>query len=313
MSISKLKTVFTVALATAVALLSGQVHADGVLELQPVSDNVYAIVGELGNRSPDNLGNNATFGLVVTDDGVVLIDSGGTHAGANRIYALIQSVTDKPVVRVINTGGQDHRWLGNGYFKAQGAQIIASEAAVEDQKTRTQDQLIVLGNLVGEDAVKQTEPVYADTTFAERFEFELGGTVFELHHAGQAHTPGDSYVWLPQHQVMFSGDIVYVERMLGVGSQSNSKSWLEAFETMAAHKPGHLVPGHGHATDLSQATRDTYNYLLYLRESVADFMESGGDMSAIGKVDQAKFSYLLNFEQIAGRNAQQVYSEMEWE
>ena len=112
---------------------------------------------------------------------------------------------------------------------------------------------------------------------------------------------------------MFSGDIVYVERMLGVGSQSNSRSWLKVFKTMAAHKPGHLVPGHGHATDLTRATRDTYNYLVFLRESVADFIETGGDMSAIGSVNQARFSYLLNFEQIAGRNAQQVFSEMEWE
>ena len=313
MTVNNPKTAATLALATAIALLFGHAYADGALELQPVTDNVYAIVGELGNRSPENLGNNATFGLVVTDDGVVLIDSGGTHAGAHQIDSLIQSVTDKAVVKVINTGGQDHRWLGNGYFKAQGAQIIASAAAVEDQKARTRDQLILLGNLVGEDAVRQTEPVYADTTFVEHFEFELGGTIFELHHAGQAHTPGDSYVWLPQQQLMFSGDIVYVERMLGVGSQSNSRSWLEVFETMAAHSPRHLVPGHGHATDLTQATRDTYNYLVYLRESVADFIESGGDLSAIRKVNQAKFSYLLNFEQIAARNAQQVFTELEWE
>jgi hypothetical protein len=32
------------------------------LALQPVTDKVYAIVGELSNRSPSNLGNNATFG-----------------------------------------------------------------------------------------------------------------------------------------------------------------------------------------------------------------------------------------------------------
>ena len=302
-----------IALATLAFLLFEHAYADGALELEPVTDDVYAIVGELGNRSPGNLGNNATFGLVVTDDGVVLIDSGGTHAGAHQIDSMIQSVTDQPVVWVINTGGQDHRWLGNGYFKAKGAQIIASTAAVEDQKARTRDQLIRLANLVGEDAVRQTEPVYADTTFAERFEFELGGKVFELYHAGQAHTPGDSYVWLPGQKVMFSGDIVYVERMLGVGSQSNSRSWLKVFETMAAHQPRHLVPGHGHATDLTGATRDTYDYLVYLREAVAEFMESGGDMSAIGTVNQEKFDYLRNFEQIAGRNAQQVFTEMEWE
>lgn len=310
MNIHKPLVPFLVAL---LVLAPAQSRADQKLELQRVTESVYAIVGELGNRSKDNLGNNATFGLVITREGSVLIDSGGTHAGAREIDLLIRSITDQPVVRVINTGGQDHRWLGNGYFQSRGAQIIASEAALNDQKARTRDQLIMLGNLVGEKAIKATEPVYADTTFTDYLEFELGGTIFELYHSGQAHTPGDSYVWLPQKQVMFTGDIVYVERMLGVGSQSNSKSWLDVFQSMAAHKPRHLVPGHGRATDLSQATKDTYDYLVFLRNSVSNFMDGGGDLSEIGSVDQAKFSHLQNFEEIAGRNAQQVFTEMEWE
>ena len=82
---------------------------------------------------------------------------------------------------------------------------------------------------------------------------------------------------------------------------------------MATYKPRYLVPGHGHLTDLSRATKDTYDYLVFLRKSIADFMDSGGDISAIGNVDQAKFNHLQNFEEIAGRNAQQVFTEMEWE
>jgi glyoxylase-like metal-dependent hydrolase (beta-lactamase superfamily II) len=291
----------------------GQPLADEELELQKVTADVYAIVGELGNRTAKNLGNNATFGFVITSEGVVLIDSGGTYQGAQEIDRLIKSVTDKPVVRVINTGGQDHRWLGNGYFKNQGAKIIASEAAVKDQKARAQDQFIMLGNLVGDNVVKETDAIYAERTFEEHFEFGLGGTMFKLSHSGQAHTPGDSFVWLPQKKVMFTGDIVYVERMPGIGSQSNSKSWIEVFQTMAAYKPRYLIPGHGHATDLSQAKRDTYDYLVFLRRSVSDFMENGGDISAISSVTQTKFSYLLNYQEIAGSNAQQVFTEMEWE
>jgi glyoxylase-like metal-dependent hydrolase (beta-lactamase superfamily II) len=108
------------------------------LRLQKVTDNIYAIVGPYGNRTPENLGNNATFGLVVTDEGVVLIDSGGSYLGAAEIDKAIKQVTEKPVKIVINSGGQDHRWLGNGYFKKQGAKIIASKAAVEDQRARLQ-------------------------------------------------------------------------------------------------------------------------------------------------------------------------------
>lgn len=300
-------------MAAMLAIACAQPLAAAELELQRVVDGVYAIVGELGNRTPQNLGNNATFGLVVTDAGAVLIDSGAGHRGAARIDALIKTVTAQPVVAVINTGGQDHRWLGNDYFRQRGARIIASNAAVADQRARVQDQLIALGNLVGADAVAATEPVFADSGFDERFEFSVGNTRFELRQVAPAHTPGDSFVWLPRQRVVFSGDIVYVERMPGVIAQSNSRGWLEAFAAMAAYQPRHLVPGHGGATDLEHARRDTYDYLVFLRAAVADFMDAGNDLSQIGSIDQSRFDYLLNHETLAGRNAQQVFTELEWE
>jgi glyoxylase-like metal-dependent hydrolase (beta-lactamase superfamily II) len=292
---------------------SSQVWADDKLRLQKVVEDVYAIVGDLGNRTADNLGNNATFGFVVTTEGVVLIDSGGTYWGAQKIEQLIRTVTDKAVVTVINSGGQDHRWLGNGYFKKLGAQIIASEDAVKDQKARTRDQFFVLGNLVGDQGIKGTDAVYAETTFKEQFDFKKGNTVFNIRHSGQAHTPGDSFIWLPQKKVMFTGDIVYVERMLGIGAQSNSKSWIDVFQVMAAYDPEYLIPGHGDATNLSQAKKDTYDYLAFLRQSVSVFMKNGRDLTEINSVDQSKFNYLLNHENLSGRNAQQVFTEMEWE
>jgi len=283
------------------------------LTLQKVTDSVYAIVGSMGNRSPENFGDNATFGFVVTPAGVVLIDSGGSYKGAQLLDKVIKRVTDKPVVKVINTGGQDHRWLGNGFFKQHGAKIIASQAAVKDQKARTQDQFFMLNNLVGVKGMQGTKPVYADTTFDKQLQFELGGTRFEIYHDGPAHTPGDSFVWLPKQKVMFSGDIVFTERMLGILDHSHSKSWAQVFQDMAAYHATYLVPGHGHPTNMEKAKADTYDYLIFVRDVVARFMKAGGDISDVGKIDQSQFKYLKNFDTLAGRNAQRVYSELEWE
>ena len=294
-------------------IITSSLMATPDLTLKKVTENVYAIVGELSNRSPENLGNNATFGVVVTDKGVVLIDSGATYKGAERIHNVIKSITDKPIVTVINSGGQDHRWLGNGYFKKLGAKIIASNVAVTDQKTRTQDQFFGLGTLVGDDGIKGTEAVYADTTFDKELSFELGNTRFEITHVGQAHTPGDSFIWLPMQKVMFTGDIVYVERMLGVGGQSNSKSWITVYEAMAAYKPEYIIPGHGSPTTLAKANKDSYEYLKFLRKSVAEFIDDDGDISEISKIDQTPYKYLFNYDSLSGRNAQQVYTEMEFE
>lgn len=283
------------------------------LTLKKITTNIYAIVGPLGNRSKNNLGNNATFGFVVTSAGVVLIDSGATYEGAEKIHKLIKTVTKLPVKIVINSGGQDHRWLGNDYFKKQGASIIASKKAVDDQRHRVQEQFFRLGNLIGEKNIKRTNPVYADKVFEEKYNFTLGSIEFKITHTGQAHTPGDSFIWLPKQQVVFTGDIVYTQRMLSITDHSNSKLWLESFNAFAVLKPKYVIPGHGEPTSLARAKKDTYDYIFYLRKMLTEFIEVGGGIENVGKLDQQAFSYLKNYKNLKGRNAQQVYQELEFE
>lgn len=287
--------------------------AEPILKITPLAENVYALIGPTTNRTPENLGNNANFGVIVTRAGVVLIDSGASYKGAQMIHNAVQSITEQPIKVVINTGGQDHRWLGNSYFKALGAKIIAHEAAVLDQKSRLQDQLIYLDRLIGSDGLAGTEAVHADQLFSKQKTVTLGGTQIELHHGGHAHTPGDSFVWLPKKQILFSGDIVYTDRMLGVGAQSAHRSWIGAFEAIAARQPKIVVGGHGNPADLAKATADSYNYLVFLRSAVQDFIEAGYGIEEIGKIDQSQFSYLQNFDTLKGRNAQRVFEELEWE
>ena len=296
--------------ALAALLLAPSLAA--ALEVQPVAEGVWALVGEKAQRSAENLANNATFGVVETADGVVLVDPGGSWKGAEAIHAAIRSVTDKPVVWVVNTGGQDHRWLGNGYWKAQGARVIASEAAVADQAARADLQMAGLAQFLG-DGLAGTEPVTADVTFAETHRLDVGGLTFEINHPGPAHTPGDSFVWVPERATVFTGDIVYVERILGVGGQSSITHWPAAFEAVAATGAAHVVPGHGHATDMARARADTYGYLMNLREKIAAHIEAGGNALGAVEVDQSAFAHLEQFDSLARRNAQTAFEQMEWE
>ncbi len=294
-------------------LLSLPAFANNGLEAVQLTDKAWAIVGDLGSRSPENLGNNATFGFVITDEGIVLIDSGANTQAAKAIHEVVKSVSDQPIKTVINTGGQDHRWLGNGYFANLGAEIISTEAAKEDQAERFNDQWARLEVQVGEKGLVGTEDRYADVTFESDYFLSPGGTMIELHHAGQAHTPGDLFVWLPEEKVMYTGDIVYTQRLLGIMDHSNSKSWLSVFDAMAGYHATYLVPGHGQPTTLQRAKKETRDYLSSLRQKVAQFLEAGGDITDISQIEQDAFSQLENFDLLAGRNAQQVYTEMEFE
>jgi len=284
----------------------------GDLIVHDVSPGIWAIEGPATQRNSENLGNNATFGLIETEDGAVLIDPGGTWGGANALHDVLRGLTDKTVAYVINTGGQDHRWLGNGYWKANGATIIASADAVADQKERGSLELTMLSQLVGE-AIAGTEPVYADVIFEDNYTLKLGDRRIEIRHPAAAHTPGDSFVWLPKERVVFTGDVVYVGRILGVMEFSNSAAWLDAFAAIEALEPLHIVPGHGALTTLETAQADTRDYLINLRQRMREHIDAGGDIIESVDVDQSTFSYLDQFEALAKRNAQTVFQQMEWE
>jgi glyoxylase-like metal-dependent hydrolase (beta-lactamase superfamily II) len=302
-------------LLTSIALsgsLAGASSAQ-MFDVQQVSAHVWALEGPAENRNAENLGNNATFGLIETSDGAVLIDPGGSYNGAAAIDAVISSLTDQPVKYVIDTGGQDHRWLGNGYWQAKGAKVIASQAAVADHLDRASMQLTILSQLIGPDGLKGTEAATPDIVFENSYDLTLGGTVINVRHPAAAHTPGDSFVWLEDTKTVFTGDIVYVGRVLGVMDFSSSPDWIEAFEAVAALEPVHLIPGHGPATTLKMATADTYDYLVNLRTQIGAHIEEGGDIIGAVKVDQSGFAHLAQFESLAGRNAQRVFEEMEWE
>jgi len=295
-------------------LISGTSSAStNSLVLHEVTEGVYAFVGELGQRSETNLGNNATFGAVITKDGVVLIDAGGTRNGAKQIHDLVKTITDKPVVMVINTGGQDQRWMGNDYFKQLGARIVASGAAVDDQKARFNDQITALENLVGKKGIAGTKDVYADQTFQSSLDLDVGGVQMHLRHSGPAHTPGDIYIWLPEKKVVFTGDIVYTERILVVGPMSNSRSWVNAFKEIEMLNPLHVVPGHGKPTTMEKARADTHDYLEMLRSKLKKFADEGGSMANVASIDQSEFRHLENYELAKGQNAERVFLELEWE
>lgn len=299
-------------LALAIVFGSGPAAHAEVLEVQSVTKGVWALVGPLEQRNPENLGNNATFGLIETPDGAVLIDSGGSARGAAMIDKIIQTLTKEPVRYVINTGGQDHRWLGNAYWQMKGAQVIAASQAVDDQKERSSLQMTMLSQLIG-DGLDGTVASYADIVFEDAYTLEVGGRTLEIRHPASAHTPGDSFVWLAEADTVFTGDIVYIGRVLGVMGFSNSAEWLQAFEAIDALNPKHLVPGHGPTTDLAAARRDTYDYLTNLRSRIGKHIEAGGSIISSVEVDQSAFSHLDQFEALAGRNAQAVFEQMEWE
>jgi glyoxylase-like metal-dependent hydrolase (beta-lactamase superfamily II) len=274
---------------------------------------VYAYIGDIEGRTYDNEGLNANIGLIVTPAGAVLIDSGASFQSAKKIHQAAQKITSQPVKWVINTGDQDHRWLGNGYFKSQGIETIAHADAQADMTARAGEHLNGLKVLKERlDGTVPTLPTRFVT--AQDTRLELGGTVIELKHRNGGHTPGDTLVWLPQKNVLFTGDVVYVDRVLGLHPVSSTKTWLESFAMIDELKPAIIVPGHGNVTHLSTAQAQTRDLLTALRAHMKKAVDDGVDISAAVKsFDGKPFANLKHADVWIPQLANQNYLEIERE
>jgi len=281
---------------------------------QQVDDGVYALIGPTTGRTSENLALNANFGFIVTGEGVVVIDSGASGSGARVIAQAVRSVTEQPIRWVINTGSQDHRWLGNGYFAERGATIIALQRTVETQRGLAGQHLASLKRVLGEGMAGTRAAYAAEPLSGNRAELKPGGVAIELHWFGDAHFPGDVSVWLPQQQILFSGDLIYVDRMLSVRPESRVASWHQAFNgAMAAFAPKAIVPGHGNVCDVARARRDSGEYLAWLMENIRPAAENweGLESTLAQYGDASRWEYLKNYDQLHRGNVHRSYVQFE--
>lgn len=303
---------FLAVFIASLGLLACPAHAWEAIP-QRVAEGVYAFVGDTGPRSVANEGMNATTGFVVTDAGVVVIDSGSSKQVAQKIEAAIRQVTPQPIMLIINTGGQDHRWLGNSHFADRSIPIIASAATRADIAER--------GGMWASGMEKTLGPAFAGTriqlptrTFTQRETIVLGKETLELIYAGGGHTPGDIIVWLPGKRVAFSGDLVFMDRLLGVLPVSKVKDWLASFDVLAALDPQGIVPGHGAPAALDKARHATRDYLALVYGHMQKAVAAGLDMQeAIRTLDDKAFAALPIYPELRGQNANRVYLEVEAE
>jgi len=283
-----------------------------VPKAQWVVDKVYAIVGPLGQRSVANAGLNANYGFVVTEQGVILIDSGASAHSAALLEKAIAQVTPQPVRWVLNTGSQDHRWLGNDYSARKGAQVHALAATVQTQKTVAEQQVAGMSRFVGEQ-MKDTSPRHADVVHpGADVSLQLGGVQIQWMDTS-AHYPGDTMIHLPKSAVTFTGDLVYVDRLLGVLPQSNVRKANQAFARLVALSSKHVVPGHGRVTNMAQAQKETGDYYQFLIANIGAAARNLEPMlETLDKfASPAQFKHLQNFEDLHRGNMNRVFVDFE--
>jgi glyoxylase-like metal-dependent hydrolase (beta-lactamase superfamily II) len=232
---------------------------------------------------------------------------------AKAIHEKIKKITDKPVKWAVVLNSRPHYWLGNSYYHSIGTKIISSKST--DREIRATGEML-LNQMKGtlREKASGTAIVYSNILFEKEYIIRSGKKSAVIIDVGPAHTAGDSAVWLPDSKILFSGDVVFTERMVAVISTGNTKSWVNAFDTLMKLKPVLIVPGHGKVSNVKKAQQDTKEYLVYIRSRVKEkFDNMVGLQETIESVDQSKYKYLKNFDDLAKRNIHFLYLELEIE
>ncbi len=158
-----------------------------------VADGVDAATGYASNN----------MGFIVTDDGVVVIDTGMTPELGAKFRADIRRYTDQPVRYVIFTHYHYDHTDGAAAFKAEGAKFIAQENFpwnLDNLKGLEHVNQTVLGE------VREEPSTYPDITYKDTYTLQLGGREIRLY-AARGETDDATLVYLPQDNVIFIGDL----------------------------------------------------------------------------------------------------------
>ena len=210
-----------------------QLNPDAVdaAAIEQVKDNLYVITGS--STADRTLFSGGNVGVFVMDHGVAIVDTKLPGWGP-VILERIRSVTDKPVVTIINTHTHgDH--VGSNEFFPDTARIVAHE--------NTKANMQRMDNFQGDNA-----KFLPAATYSERMSLGSGADQMDLYYFGAGHTDGDTFIVYPALGVLQTGDL-FPWRDAPFLDTSNGGSGLAMPQTLAAAIAGIegvdvVVPGH---------------------------------------------------------------------
>jgi glyoxylase-like metal-dependent hydrolase (beta-lactamase superfamily II) len=257
-------------------------------------------------------------GIIVGDDGCMVIDAQATPAMAEDVIARVRSVTDKPIKYVVLSHYHAVRVLGASAYQAQG--IIASTTTYDLIVERgEQDKASEIGRFPrlfrGESSIPEGL-TWPTLTFESGMSVFLGKREVKLFHLGAGHTAGDIVAWVPDAEVMFSGDLIEYHSACYCGD-AHLREWPITLNEIRSFNPKAIAPGRGDALkgvstgrDAIAMTRDFVTTLYGAAESsVAKGRSLKETMAATREVMDPKFSSFAIYEHCLPFNVSRAFDE----
>jgi len=243
-------------------------HGESTLSFKTtkLSSGLYMVSG-VGGFTGGNIG------LIVGDDGVVMIDN-GVPAVFDLLQSEIKKTTDKPIDYLINTHlHQDHTGNNMG-FAIEGAQVIShNNVRAELLKKATSDKSL---------------PVM---TFSDQMTLHINNEKTKIIHVKYAHTNGDAFIHFQKSNVIHTGDLMfngmfpYIDGGNG-GTLDGVLTGLNMISSLS-NDDTKIIPGHGPLASKADVQK-TIALLEDCRALVSRLVKSGKSDAEILSINPLK-------------------------
>ena len=280
---------------------------DKTVSFTEIGDGLYAFTAEGDPNS----------GVIVGDESVMVIEAQATPRLARQVIDCIRGVTDKPVSHLVLTHYHAVRVLGASAFDA--GQIIMSEKArsmVVERGQEDWDSEFARFPRLFEGHEEIPGLTWPTTTFQGRMSVYLGNRRVDLMQPGRAHTAGDIVAYVPDQNVMFTGDIVEYHSACYCGD-GHFHDWPGTLDNIRRWNLDAIAPGRGDALVgrkmVDAALDSTADFVTSTYNAVAKVALRGGSlkdaMAACRAECDPKFGDYAIYEHCLPFNVARAYDE----
>jgi cyclase len=242
--------------------------------LHEVAPGVWAAID---NPAAKAARSGANAGFIIGSDGVAVVDTFENPAASQVLLDEIRKKTNLPIRFVINTHYHIDHVAGNNIFAAAGATILANENVRTWERT---ENLKFFGPKITPAQKHMVEALGLPTvTYLDGVDLYLG-TLRVVVVSLPGHTGGDSLVFLPDANVVFTGDLFWKHTLPNL-IDASTEPWIDSLNAiLSRHPEATFVPGHGEVGK-AQDLHEFRDYLIALREAVAQAQKAGKSGDAL--------------------------------
>jgi len=230
--------------------------------------------------------NEANSTIVLTQDGVVLIDTGQSPKDSHVVMAAVKKLTAEPVRIVIHTEPHPDHAMGDFVFSPPAVVIAHAGATASMSESeafkpeRIEKQMATSPEMRA--AFKGFRLITPHIEYHDRMTLNVGERTMELYYLKNVHSEEDSAIWLPKQRVLFTAASVGVKRFGNHGPFVSIPDTLSAIKMMKALNPQVVIPGHGNP-GTAKILDDMENYYSKLMEGVRQIVKEGKSLDQIKK------------------------------